>query len=77
MARPTCCDVVPVIIRGEAKDSFIVAAWALDMLKRTGSFAAPGFTKPEGIVAFHTAGNLMFKATIEKDEEWKGKGVAA
>jgi hypothetical protein len=37
-----------------------------------GSKAAPGFMKPEGIVAFHVAGNIAFKKTIEKDEEPKG-----
>jgi hypothetical protein len=28
--------------------------------------------RPEGVVIFHTAGNLMFKKTIEKDEQPKG-----
>jgi hypothetical protein len=37
-----------------------------------GSFAAPGFMKPEGIVIFHTAGNLLFKKTLEHDDEPKG-----
>lgn len=75
--RPACCHVVPVIVRGAAQDSFSVAYKALEELKQQGSFAAPGFMKPEGIVAFHVQGNLMFKATIEKDEEWKGKSKAA
>lgn len=71
--RPACCHVVPEIMRGEPKDSFDVARFALLRLKDEGSLAAPGFMKPEGIVCFHVQGNLMFKATIEKDEEWKGK----
>lgn len=75
--RPACCHVVPVIVRGQPQDSFSVAYKALEELKQQGSFAAPGFMKPEGIVAFHVQGNLMFKATIEKDEEWKGKSKAA
>lgn len=75
--RPACCHVVPVIVRGIPTESFSVAHLALDMLKSNGSFAAPGFMKPEGIVAFHVQGNLMFKATIEKDEEWKGKSKVA
>lgn len=75
--RPACCHVVPEIMRGEPKDSFDVARFALMRLKDEGSLAAPGFMKPEGIVAFHVQGNLMFKATIEKDEEWKGKSKAA
>src|SRR5688572_24914437 len=73
-SRPSCCGVVPVIVRGSARDSFSVASKALEELRANGSFAAPGFAKPEGIVAFHVQGNLMFKATIEKDEEYKGKG---
>lgn len=75
--RPACCHVVPVIVRGAPQDSFAVAHKALEELKQNGSLAAPGFMKPEGIVAFHVQGNLMFKATLEKDEEWKGKSKAA
>ncbi len=37
--------------------------------------AAPGFMKPEGVVAYHAQGNVLMKATLEKDEEYKGKGV--
>lgn len=40
----------------------------LAKLEVLGSSAAPGFMKPEGIVVFHTAGNVGFKKTIEKDE---------
>lgn len=75
--RPACCHVVPVIARGAPLDSFNVAQAAMELLRNHGSYAAPGFMKPEGIIAFHTAGNLMFKATLEKDEEWKGKIRAA
>jgi hypothetical protein len=74
--RPTCCHVVPVIVRGAPIDSFAVVGKAIEELKTIGSFAAPGFMKPEGVVAFHVQGNLMFKATLEKDEEWKGKSKA-
>lgn len=75
--RPACCHVVPVIIRGLASEGFSIAATAMEILKSGGSLASPGFTKPEGIVCFHVQGNLMFKATIEKDEEYKGKSKAA
>ncbi len=49
---------------------FLQSAWieALGKLQREGSFAAPGFTKPEGIVIFHTAASMLFKKTLEKDE---------
>jgi len=71
--RPACCHVVPVILRSDAKNGFDECRGALLALAATGSHASPGFMKPEGIVAFHTASNMMFKATIEKDKEWKGK----
>jgi hypothetical protein len=68
--RPKCCDVVPVILRGMG---FQTAYAALELLREHGSYAAQGFMQPEGIVAFHTQGNLMMKMTLLKDEEWKGK----
>ena len=40
----------------------------LDDLKASGSKAAPGFMKPEGVVVFHTAANMGFKKTLEHDE---------
>ena len=72
-SRPACCHVVPVIVRGKAEDSWSVANEALNTLRLAGSIAAPGFMKPEGIVAFHAQGNVLMKATLEKDQEWKGK----
>lgn len=50
-------------------------AAALERLRREGSVASPGFMRPEGIVVFHTAGGVLFKATVEGDE--KPKGIAA
>lgn len=75
--RPACCHVVPEIMRGSPSQGFSVAIPAIEFLRAHGSVAAPGFKKPEGIVAFHVQGNLLFKATLEKDEEWKGKSKAA
>lgn len=57
---------VPVLDRGVFFTGLIDCA--LDELKTSGSIAAPGFMKPEGIVIYHTAGNQLFKATIENDE---------
>jgi len=68
--RPACCHVVPVITRGIG---FGCVVEALETLRAGGSIAAPGFMKPEGVVAFHTQANVLFKVTLEKDEEWKGK----
>lgn len=72
--RPACCHVVPVLAKGI---NFSVVQAALEWLRADGSKAAPGFMKPEGVVAFHTQGNLLFKVTLEKDEKWKGKSRAA
>ena len=69
--RPSCCDVVPVLFRGEFS-SYAVES-CLDALRYEGSRAAPGFMRPEGLIAFHVAGNVGFKVTLERDEEPKGK----
>ena len=67
---PACCHRVPVLYRGpfsmEAVDEQIA------FLKGRGSLAAPGFMNAEGVIVFHTAGNVCFKKTILKDEERKG-----
>jgi len=43
-------------------------------LAHVGSIAAPGFMQPEGIVIYHTSGNVLFKKTFENDEVGKGNG---
>lgn len=63
---PACCGLVPVLYRGPFRTAAIETA--LDGLIAEGSAAAPGFRKPEGLVVFHTAANVGFKKTIEKDE---------
>lgn len=63
---PACCHVVPVLIRGPFRTDAI--DHCLDILRERGSYAAPGFMKPEGVVVFHTAGNVGFKKTLEKDD---------
>lgn len=71
IARPACCGCVPVLYQGMFSTEAV--AEVLQRLKAEGSAAVPGFMKPEGVVIFHVAGNLMFKKTLEKDDEWKGK----
>jgi hypothetical protein len=68
---PACCHVVPVL---GALDVFDTGACdeLLRRLATGGSFAAPGFMKPEGIVVWHVAGNFGLKRTIEKDDAPKG-----
>lgn len=73
--RPACCHVVPVLYQGIFSTNEIEDC--LGRLKALGSSASPGFMKPEGVVIFHLQGNVGFKKTIEKDEEWKGKQATA
>lgn len=67
--RPVCCHVVPTLFKGQF-DTDTVNHW-LNVLQGEGSFAAPGFMKPEGLVVFHTAAQIGFKKTIEKDDQPK------
>lgn len=47
----------------------------LATLAITGSTAAPGFMKPEGIVVFHAASRNLYKVTLEKDDAPKGRAA--
>jgi len=67
---PACCHVVPVLRCGMFSTEMTESA--LHELRERGSLAAPGFSKPEGIVVFHVAGNVGFKKTLERDSEPKG-----
>ena len=67
--RPACCYVVPTLYAGDFDTAVIVEE--LEKLKREGSKAAPGYMNPEGVVIYHTAGNLYFKKTIFGDESPK------
>ncbi len=62
---PECCDLVPVIYRGEFSVEPIKNA--LEDLKINGSKCSPGFKNPEGIVVFHTHSNCLFKVTLNGD----------
>lgn len=68
---PSCCEVVPVLGVGEFSTNLVEACLA--NLKEYGSKAVSDYMNPEGIVIYHTGANMMFKKTIEKDDEWKGK----
>lgn len=63
---PECCHLVPLLYRGPFNTQAIEAC--LDDLRANGSYAAPGFINPEGVVVFHLAGRVGFKKTIEKDD---------
>lgn len=68
--RPACCHVVPVLA---IWNGFQAVEMALQKLRTEGSMAAPGFMRPEGVVAFHGHSGAMFKVTLEKDESPKGQ----
>jgi len=67
---PECCYVVPIIAKCDMMDSEFIMR-ALNHLEMNGSIAAPGFKPAEGIIIYHTAGNLYFKKTILNDEKGK------
>ena len=69
--RPKCCDVVPILFRGEFDTAHIVQT--LWILKEHGSYAVSGYMNPEGIVIYHIVGRIYFKKTIENDEKPKGQ----
>jgi hypothetical protein len=69
--RPVCCSVVPILYMGVFDTSVI--SEVVKTLAQSGSVAAPGFLKPEGVVVWHDAARIYFKKTVEKDEQWKGK----
>jgi len=68
---PSCCSVVPVLYRGEFDTRAVLCS--IEALRAYGSFAAPGFMRPEGVVVYHVAANQYFKKTLEKDEAPKGQ----
>lgn len=81
--RPSCCHVVPVLETcmfdeltdyGHRENTTRIDQ-VMEELKVGGSLASPGFMRPEGVIIYHTAGNLMFKKTIEGDDARKEYGV--
>ncbi len=69
-SRPTCCHVVPVLWEGLQTD---FDAWGvLIRLQDSGSVAAPGFMRPEGIVVFHEPSNHLYKMTLDANDRNKG-----
>lgn len=62
--------VVPVLVEDDTFNPLTVHA-ATAKLKAHGSVAAPGFTRPEGVVVFHTAANQPFKVLLENDDKPK------
>ena len=66
---PACCSVVPTLFEGPFTSYYVNDTMTL--LSENGSYAAPGFDNPEGIMIYHTAANQMFKKTFEGDQYGK------
>jgi len=49
-------------------DLYSPVNFAVETLRESGSIAAPGFDRPEGVVVFHTSGRVMFKFVLEATE---------
>lgn len=62
---------VPILYEGPNEGNIV--GMCMDALEDHGSYASPGFMRPEGIVWWHTAGNVGFKKTFESDEKGKGQ----
>lgn len=58
--------VVPRIYEGKFSQAAI--DFHLAALRDDGSYAAPGFMNPEGIVVFHSAARQVFKVLLENDD---------
>lgn len=58
-------DVVPLLLDYTLCDEAV--DWCLDLLREKGSQAAPGFNKPEGIIAYHRVAERGFKALLENN----------
>ena len=76
LQTPMGLGVVPVLYEG----GFNKVCWLNDLspwesslssLRVHGSYAAPGFNRPEGVVIYHHAANSCFKVTLENDESPK------
>lgn len=66
---PECCHVVPILTVGNFKE--IDFREQVMLLANRGSVASPRFDNPEGIVIFHMASRMFFKATVKNDEQHK------
>jgi len=58
--------LVPLIFRGTF-DTMSVDV-SVNHLESTGSLAAPGFMRPEGVIVWHAAARQVFKVLIENDD---------
>lgn len=62
--------MVPVLLRWTFDTAKVDGV--LTDLASSGSRAAPGFMKPEGVVVFHAPSQSLFKVTLDKNDGHKG-----
>lgn len=65
--RPACCEVVPTLASGDGMWLNDMVADSMLRLMASGSEAAPGYMRPEGVVVWHSAADQLFKATLNDD----------
>lgn len=63
---PPCVGLVPVLWQGPFA-AMMTALGVIEMTLTHGSYAAPGFRPAEGVVVYHTTGNVGFKMTFDGD----------
>lgn len=62
--RPACCHVVPLL-------GYFLPAQIdveLEKLREHGSYAAPGYQRPEGLVVWHSQSKGYYKVLLEGDD---------
>lgn len=64
-----CCHVVPVLLRWTFDTARVDGI--LTLLGAHGSYAAPKFDKPEGVVVYHASSRQLFKKTLDKNDGHK------
>ena len=65
-AAPDCCEVVPVLYRGEfSKDALKLVMQNLEV---NGSYAQSGFMKPEGVIIWLYGSRMFLKSTFDHPE---------
>jgi hypothetical protein len=68
---PDCVSVVPVLAVLETFNTEAIES-QVNYLRVKGSFAAPGFMKPEGVVVYHVPAQHFYKVLLKNDHIPKG-----
>ncbi|WP_395759495.1 RNA ligase family protein [Streptomyces althioticus] len=71
---PVLVSPVPVLYQGVFSEDRIIGE--LEVLRKYGSVAAPGFMNPEGICIYHTQTRGVFKVTLDNQDAGKWEAAA-